>query len=93
MQRCPKCGYRDAVNWPMVFWVVAFGLLYIVFILTSDNAPRSYRLAGLLAYLLFMAGTIWKNFREGRNRREYLKQHPSPTERVKAHIRPSPPIE
>jgi len=90
MQRCPKCGHRRGVDWPAVLWTVAFGILYLVFVVIPDHVPKSYRLAGLAAYLLFMAGGVWKGFRDKRDRSEYLKLNPPITERVKDHIRSAP---
>ncbi len=81
MRRCPKCGYREGPDWPAVLWVLAFGFLYVVFI--ASDAPRGYRLMGFVAFLLFLAGTAWKAFRDDRSRREYLKLHPPITERMK----------
>jgi hypothetical protein len=98
MQRCPKCGYRDRVDWPAILWRVAFGLLYSMllfeFYFGCEHLPRtrSYRLVELVvgscSCLLFGFGDTWKRLRDKRDRNEYLKQDPSPTERVKNHIKP-----
>ena len=39
--------------------------------------------------LLFLAAVSWKAFIDKRNRREYLKLHPSPAARMKGHTRPA----
>jgi len=94
MQRCPKCGYRDRVDWSWILCSVAFVLLYFASIFGADRIPTSYRTmvfaARFAAFLLFMAGTVWKGLRNKRDRDEYLKLNPSVTDRVKAHIRPTP---
>jgi hypothetical protein len=71
MQKCPKCGYNDGVDWPVILWVVAFGFLYLVFIGAADFAPRSYRLLGGAAFTLFSAGTVWKALRDRQRRRRH----------------------
>ena len=71
MQRCPKCGYRE-VDWPSILSGVAFGILYISFLLTTDHAPRSLRIVGLFAFFVFLVANSWKGMREKKNRREYL---------------------
>ena len=97
MQRCPKCGYRDRVDWPAMLWAVAFYFLFVVFLVATDPIPKGYRLLGVPyrlmwapAFFLFLAGTIWKSLRSIKDRNDYLKSNPSVTERVKAHVRPSP---
>src|SRR6185312_9489687 len=90
MQRCPKCGYREKRDWPALLGHLAFAVLYGVFILGFDKAPRSYRLLGLGAFLLFVSANWWNAVRNERNRKEYLRLHPGPTERVKEHVRPNP---
>lgn len=89
MQRCPKCGYRDRVDWPGILWVLAFGFLYLVFVLTAERAPRSYRFMGFVAFLLFTAGTGWRALRGQKDRSEYLKLNPPVRERVKNQAEPS----
>jgi hypothetical protein len=90
MQRCPKCGYREGTDWPGILWAVAFSVLYLVFIVVPDHLPKSYRFAGLVAFLLFQAGTVWKARREKKYRDEYLRLNPGPAERVKNHLKASP---
>jgi len=90
MKRCPKCGYKEGIDWPYVLEVVAFGFLLMVFILTADFAPRGYRLAGLAAFFLFTIAGTWSGIRSARNDREYRKVHPTPVDRVKDHLKPSP---
>jgi len=90
MQRCPKCGYREKYDWPAILVQIAFALLYLAFFLAFDRAPRSYKLVGLGAFLLFASANWWNAIRNERNRKDYLKLHSGPTERVKEHIRPNP---
>jgi hypothetical protein len=91
VQRCPNCGYREKYDWPAMLLVVAFGVLYIVFIASVELVPRSYRLGSFAAFLLFLVANTWNGLRNNRNQREYLKLHPpAVTERVKDHIRISP---
>jgi hypothetical protein len=87
MQICPKCGYCKGVDWPVILWAGAFWMLYVMFIV---SVPRNYRLMGSAPFFLFLAGTIWGSLRNTKDRSEYLKLNPSVTERVKAHIRPTP---
>jgi hypothetical protein len=90
MQRCPRCGYRE-VDGPAMLSVLAFGALYIVFTLATDRAPRSLRLIGLIAFFIFLAAISWRAFGDEKNRRAYLKLHPSPGERVKGHTKSADP--
>jgi hypothetical protein len=77
MQRCPKCGYRDSVDWPAILSIAAVSFLYMVFMVAGDFVPKGYRLLGLVAYLLFLAATAWRALRNSRDKREYLKLHSS----------------
>jgi hypothetical protein len=70
--------------------VVAFGILYLVFIGTEEQVSRNYRLMGLGAFLIFLTANMWNSLRNEKNRREYSKLHPPITERVKEHIRSNP---
>lgn len=88
MQKCPMCGYDEGMDWPAMLWVVSFFVLFVVFIFSADYAARGYWLTGYAAFLLFTAGTMWRNFRLKRTNRDFLTQHPSVTERIKAHISP-----
>jgi len=90
MQRCPKCGYREGIDWPSILMVIAFGFLYCGFIVMADFAPRSWRWAGLAAVLIFGAGTTWRSLRNKRIDSEYKKLHPPITERVKDHFKANP---
>ncbi len=56
-----------------MLWVVAFGLLYFVFVAVAANVSRNYRLTGLAAFLLFLMASTWNMLRNEKNRREYLK--------------------
>jgi len=84
MQRCPKCGYREGVDWLSILWILAF-----TFASCSFYGPKSYLLRAV-ASLLFAAGIFWRAVRDSRNYHEYRKLHPIPTDRVKDHLRPSP---
>jgi hypothetical protein len=90
MQRCPKCGYREGTDWPWILCVVAVSVLYIAFVLAADQQLKSVRLTGVLAYVLVAAAATWRGLREKRNRKLYSELHPSPTERLKGHIKASP---
>ena len=76
MQRCPKCGYQET-DWPAIFAIVAFATLNCVFILTTDHPPMGLRIVGLAANVTFWAALTWRIVRDWKNRREYLKDHPS----------------
>ena len=90
MQTCPKCGYHE-VDWPRILSAGAFGSLFIAFIFTTDHAPMSLRVVGLSAVLMFLAADSWRGFRDNKNRREHLKVHLSPDQRVKSHFKPAAP--
>ena len=62
MQRCPKCGYRERIDWPGILGVLAFGLLYVVWML-GNYSPRELRGLGLAAMVLFVIASIWKVLR------------------------------
>jgi len=86
MQRCPKCGYREGVDWSALLWALAFMLI----VFAADYAPRNFRVMEIVAILIFAAGVMWKGFRNRRDYLGYLKLHPSVAERVKDHIRAHP---
>ena len=86
MQQCPKCGYKEGIDWPGILWVISFFALYLLWVL-GDYRPREYRWVGLGAFLLFNVGFAWMLIRGARNYREHRKLHPPITERVKDHIR------
>jgi uncharacterized membrane protein len=71
----------------MLLWGLAFGILYWVFMLSSDHFPKSYWLVSV-ALLLFAAAGVWHGIRDKKARVEYLKHHPSVADRVKSHIKP-----
>ena len=75
---------------PWILSALAFLLLYSASVFALDHAPMSYRIMGFAAFLLFAAGGVWKGFRNKKDHDEYLKLNPSVTDRVKAHIRPTP---
>jgi hypothetical protein len=70
--------------------VVAFGILYLVFIGTEEHVSRNYRLMGLGAFLIFLTANMWNSLRNEKNRREYSKLQQPITERVKEDIRSNP---
>ena len=86
MQRCPKCGYREGVDWPRGLCGVAFFGLCAPFIFGGNYFPRSLNLVWIAALVIFSFGDYLRIRREKRNEREYLKAHPSPAERLKSHI-------
>jgi hypothetical protein len=58
-----------------------------MYIISADNTPKSWRAIGLVAYLTFVIGGLCRGMKGKRNRDEYLKLHPSPTQRVKDHLK------
>jgi hypothetical protein len=56
-----------------MLWVVAFCLLYFVFVRVAENVSRNYRLTALAAFLVFLGASMWNVLRNEKNRREYLK--------------------
>jgi hypothetical protein len=73
MQRCPKCGYSERVDWPGILGIVAFFLLYFVWMI-GDYRPRDLRGLGLAALILFLAASTWKVLKLKASRR--LKSGP-----------------
>jgi len=59
MQRCPKCGYTERVDWPGILGVIAFALLLLVWIL-GNYEPRELRGWGVVALILFSASSVWR---------------------------------
>jgi hypothetical protein len=53
--------------------VIAFGLLYLVFVAAAPHVSRGYRLLALVAFVMFMAASAWNMLRNEKNRREYLR--------------------
>ena len=64
MQRCPKCGYRDGIDWPWVLAIVAF----VVLKLSPEHG--SYRIVGVGATFLFATAMVWYAIRSLRNYRD-----------------------
>ena len=56
MQKCPNCGFKSGTNWPLILWVIAFNVLYLVWML-GNYQPLDLRLIGLGAYLLSWVAT------------------------------------
>ena len=77
MQRCPQCGYDEGTDWSRVLGVFAVSLLYIIYLVSADSTPKSWRLVALSAYLIFTLGTIWYGIKQKRIRDEHLKLHPT----------------
>jgi hypothetical protein len=90
MQRCPKCGYREGLDWPWILSYIAFAFLDIVFTSSRVHMPRTYWMLGTAACALFLTAMAWREFRNRRTRREYEKLHPPITERLKDHLKTSP---
>ncbi len=66
MQKCPTCGYTEGIAWPEILWAIAFVVAYF---------GSSYRVVLQAAFLIFITGSIWRGFREVRNKNEYEKHH------------------
>ena len=77
MPRCPKCGHDEVPDWSRVVGVFAVSLLYLIYLVTADSTPRSWRFVALSAYLVFTLGTIWYGIKQKRIRDEHLKLHPT----------------
>ena len=80
MQKCPKCGYNEGVDWPGILLIAAFGLVSFT---GGFDVPRIARLGSGVSWLLFAAAIIWRSAREDKNRVEHLKLHPPDAERAK----------
>ena len=87
MQNCPRCGYREGVDGPSVLLVIAFGIVYLAFVLAGNSVPMRYREAAFVAFFMFLAAGMWRSLKAARNRRDYQKLHPPITERLKDHVR------
>ena len=71
MLACPHCG-KQRTNWPMILCVIAFYLLYAVWML-GDYQPRELRPYGLLALLIFSFGAIWSVLRAAQHRKQHAE--------------------
>ena len=79
MQSCPKCGRRMGTDWSAIVQILACSLLYCVFIVATRQAPASdWSVAGLLAYLLFLAATMWRGLVRRKERIEALRLDQTP---------------
>jgi hypothetical protein len=78
MQRCPKCGYRQRLDWPSVLPGISFCILYVLLMLTEGYLPRVYRIwvdvICFLAFLLFLTGTWWRGYRARMEEIEHSRQ-------------------
>ena len=77
MQRCPKCGYREGRDWPLLLIVAGLGIVYCTFILGVDSALKELQFVALVGWLLSLAGIVWYVVRKNRTYREYMKLHSS----------------
>ncbi len=91
MQKCPKCGYDEGRQWPQIIVILSFNLLFVVYIVSADFAPRNWRFIGMIAFVGYSVGTTWGMLRRSRAQAEYLKLHPSPSQRVKDHLKTGAP--
>ena len=76
MRVCPKCGYKEGINWPAVLWIVAFYSLYFIWML-GDYHPREPRQYGLAALMVFNAGVVWNAVRGLKHARQHKQIHPA----------------
>lgn len=79
MQRCPKCGYRDAIDWPAILGFFAFAILYAVFLMAVEPSNQNLRVVALAAWLVFLAAFLWREMRKRKDELEYFKDHPPAT--------------
>ena len=91
MQKCPKCGYDEGADWPQIMMLLSFYLLFVVYIVSADFAPRNWRFIGMTAFLGFSVGQMWGMLRRSRAQAEYLKLHPPPSQRGKDHLKTGAP--
>jgi len=80
MQKCPKCGYDEGIDWPSGLLIAAFCLVSVV---AGISGPRIVQLGCGVGWFLFLAAIIWRSAREDKNRVEHLKLHPPDAERAK----------
>jgi hypothetical protein len=77
VHRCPKCGHRERFNWPAMLFSASSGILFVLLMLTEDYVPRSYRIwviaIGLFGFLLSVAGTLWRGYRDRMEDVEYSR--------------------
>jgi len=77
MQRCPKCGFNEGVDWPVMLFILAFGILQIAFILALDFVPHveklPYKVCGIAAMVVYASGVIWLSLRRNKSYREYKR--------------------
>ena len=64
MQRCPKCGYRERFDWPMILRGLIFLALCAVVIF--GGAPKEYRSTALAAMVLFSLVQWWESSKSRR---------------------------
>ena len=82
MQKCPKCGYNEGLDWPGILMILAFCIVTIV---GGISGVKSVQLSAAVGMFLLTASTFWRMVRQDRNRVEYLKSHPVGTERPKGN--------
>jgi len=68
MQRCPKCGYRQRLDWLGIVPRVSVCILFLLVMFIGNYAPGGYRMLvvviGGLAFLLFVFAVWWKEHRD-----------------------------
>jgi hypothetical protein len=81
MQKCPKCGYNEGLDWPAVLMIVAFVLVSVA--AGGSGASKRVQLSIAAGMFLFAASMFWRAARDDKNRVEYWKSHPPDRERPK----------
>ena len=64
MKTCPKCGFREGLDWYSAVSDLLVTTMFLVVVLAPDHLPipKPYRLVAIGAYGLFSASAIWKYF-------------------------------
>jgi hypothetical protein len=86
MQKCPRCGYDEGVDWPEKLIYLAFAILWVGFAF-PDHVSRRLELLRIVAMALWLAGVIWKSSRYKKLQREHEKLHQAG---LKDHLKASP---
>jgi hypothetical protein len=68
MQICPKCGYVERFDWPVMLWGISCIISYVLLGFVEDYVPRTERIwvivIGFLCFGLFLAGIFWREYRK-----------------------------